>query len=54
MRTFIDLLLLVAAAVLVVAGIVTYPNVHAGLLAGLLAAAALLIAPIGRRTEEVA
>lgn len=54
MRTVLDLLLLIAAAVLVVAGIATYPNIHAGLLAGLLAAAALLIAPIGRRTEEVA
>lgn len=50
MRTLFDLFLLAAAAVLVVVGITSYPEIHVGVLAGIIAAAALLLAPIGTRT----
>ncbi|MFE0267269.1 hypothetical protein ACFWZ7_14425 [Nocardiopsis alba] len=52
LRNALDLLLLVAAAALVVTGIVTYPDINAGVLAGLVVAAALLLAPIGGRSRE--
>ncbi|SIO86162.1 hypothetical protein [Nocardiopsis sp. JB363] len=50
-RLLFDLLLLAAAATLVVVGIASYPDIHAGVLAGIIAAAALLLAPIGTRTS---
>lgn len=48
-RTVIDLALLAAAATLVIVGIVAYPTIPAGVLAGLIATAALLLAPVGTR-----
>ncbi|MGW9635026.1 hypothetical protein [Nocardiopsis alba] len=52
LRNALDLLLLVAAAALVVTGIATYPDINTGVLAGLVVAAALLLAPIGGRSRE--
>lgn len=49
-RTIIDLALLAAAATLVGVGIAGYPDIHGGVLAGLIAVAALLLAPIGTRS----
>lgn len=50
-RTLIDLSLLAAAATLVVVGIISYPDIHVGVLAAFIAVAALLLAPVGTRTS---
>lgn len=49
-RAAIDLVLLVAAAMLVIAGLVSYPDIPAGVLAALIGVAALLLAPVGTRS----
>jgi len=48
-RIIIDLALLAVAATLVIIGIASYPAIPVGVLAALVAAAALLLAPVGTR-----
>ena len=50
-RSVIDLALLAAAAMLVIVGIVSYPDIPAGVLAALIGVAALLLAPVGTRSS---
>lgn len=46
-RPIVDLVLLAAAAALIIAGFVTYPDVPVGVLAAAIGVAVLLIAPVG-------
>lgn len=52
-RTTLNLALLAAAAALVVTGILTYPAIPGGVLAAMIAVAALLVATSGRDTAGV-
>lgn len=51
-RDVIDLVLLAVAGALLVAGLAAYPHIPGPVLAAMLAAAALCVAPIGRREVE--
>lgn len=53
LRTALDLVLLTVAAALVVTGLITYPHIPGSVLAAMIAAAALCVAPLGHRRQEV-